>query len=71
MIIAGERYDFVLETDQPVGNYWVKAYGLMDCAYVKVKVFVLTEKQKTLLSSSRCGVLIHIIHVDSPLVFKG
>ncbi|KAG8324537.1 iron assimilation by reduction and transport [Homalodisca vitripennis] len=28
---AGERWDFVLEANRPVGNYWVRFTGLMDC----------------------------------------
>ncbi|WAQ99184.1 LAC1-like protein [Mya arenaria] len=30
-IFAGERYDFVLGADKPVGNYWVRVRGLADC----------------------------------------
>ncbi|KAI8124068.1 hypothetical protein FF38_00170 [Lucilia cuprina] len=28
---AGERFDFVVNADQPVGNYWIRLKGLMDC----------------------------------------
>lgn len=28
---AGERYDFVVAADQPIGNYWIRVKGLMDC----------------------------------------
>lgn len=28
---AGERFDFVLNADQPIGNYWMRVRGLMDC----------------------------------------
>lgn len=28
---AGERFDFVLKADQPIGNYWIRVRGLMDC----------------------------------------
>lgn len=28
---AGERFDFVLNADQPIGNYWIRVRGLMDC----------------------------------------
>lgn len=28
---AGERFDFVLNADQPVGLYWMRFRGLMDC----------------------------------------
>ncbi|KAL0106109.1 hypothetical protein PUN28_016084 [Cardiocondyla obscurior] len=28
---AGERFDFILEMNQPVDNYWMRFRGLMDC----------------------------------------
>ncbi|XP_076235891.1 uncharacterized protein LOC143180212 [Calliopsis andreniformis] len=28
---AGERYDFVINTDQPSGNYWIQLRGQGDC----------------------------------------
>lgn len=28
---AGERFDFVLNADQEIGNYWIRVRGLMDC----------------------------------------
>ncbi|XP_055302470.1 uncharacterized protein LOC129568512 isoform X2 [Sitodiplosis mosellana] len=28
---AGERFDFIVNTNQPIGNYWVRIKGLMDC----------------------------------------
>jgi len=28
---AGERFDFIIEMDQPVDNYWMRFRGLMDC----------------------------------------
>uniref|UniRef100_A0A1I8QBH6 Uncharacterized protein n=1 Tax=Stomoxys calcitrans TaxID=35570 RepID=A0A1I8QBH6_STOCA len=28
---AGERFDFVVNANQPVGNYWIRLKGLMDC----------------------------------------
>lgn len=28
---AGERFDFVINLDQPIGNYWIRVKGLMDC----------------------------------------
>ncbi|XP_041354915.1 laccase-5-like [Gigantopelta aegis] len=31
IIFAGERFDFVLEANQTVGNYWLRARGLNDC----------------------------------------
>ncbi|KAL5012095.1 hypothetical protein ScPMuIL_010646 [Solemya velum] len=30
-IYAGERFDFVLRTDQETGNYWIRTRGLADC----------------------------------------
>ena len=31
VLYAGERYDVILTADQPVGVYWLKVQGLMDC----------------------------------------
>lgn len=28
---AGERFDFVVIADRPIGNYWIRVKGLMDC----------------------------------------
>lgn len=28
---AGERYDFVITADQPVGAYWIQLRGLGEC----------------------------------------
>lgn len=28
---AGERFDFILNANQEVGNYWIRIKGLMDC----------------------------------------
>lgn len=28
---AGERFDFILNADQPKGLYWMRFRGLMDC----------------------------------------
>lgn len=28
---AGERFDFVVHANRPVGNYWLRVRGLMDC----------------------------------------
>ncbi|KAK6195925.1 hypothetical protein SNE40_001251 [Patella caerulea] len=30
-IFAGERYDFILETNKTIGNYWFRVRGLADC----------------------------------------
>jgi hypothetical protein len=35
--ISSYRYDFVLEANQTVGNYWIKAAGLKDCKNYKAK----------------------------------
>jgi len=29
--IVGERYDFVITADQPVGAYWIQLRGLGEC----------------------------------------
>ncbi|XP_053649062.1 uncharacterized protein [Cherax quadricarinatus] len=31
VIYSGERFDVVLKADQPVGNYWIRVNGLIDC----------------------------------------
>lgn len=31
MSYAGERFDFIVEANQPVDNYWMRFRGLMDC----------------------------------------
>lgn len=28
---AGERFDFMVNSNQPIGNYWIRIKGLMDC----------------------------------------
>lgn len=28
---AGERYDFVIEANNEIDNYWIRFRGLMDC----------------------------------------
>lgn len=30
-LFAGERYDFVITADQPVGAYWIQVRGLGEC----------------------------------------
>ena len=30
-IFSGERYDFVITADQPVGAYWIQLRGLGEC----------------------------------------
>lgn len=34
---AGERFDFILEANQAVDNYWIRFRGLMDCSEVFTK----------------------------------
>ncbi|XP_069684675.1 uncharacterized protein [Periplaneta americana] len=41
MINGGERYDFVLEANQAVGNYWVRFRGLDSCDSKNTKVHQL------------------------------
>ena len=31
VLYAGERFDFVLSTNQSVDNYWIKVKGIGDC----------------------------------------
>lgn len=31
MTYAGERFDFIINADQPPGLYWMRFRGLMDC----------------------------------------
>lgn len=33
----GERYDFVITADQPVGAYWIQARGLGECGIRRVQ----------------------------------
>ena len=35
IIYGGERYDFVLNANATVGNYWMRVKGLADCRYVQ------------------------------------
>ncbi|KAK3593693.1 hypothetical protein CHS0354_013589 [Potamilus streckersoni] len=30
-IYAGERYDIVVQAFQPIGNYWIRVFGMSDC----------------------------------------
>jgi len=36
IIMAGERYDFVVDAKREVGNYWLRAKGFADCGNFKV-----------------------------------
>ncbi|KAK7083882.1 Mco1p [Halocaridina rubra] len=31
VIYSGERFDIVIEANQPIGNYWIRFNGLVDC----------------------------------------
>jgi L-ascorbate oxidase len=31
IISAGERYDFIITTNQAISSYWIRLHGLMDC----------------------------------------
>lgn len=31
LLIPGERYDFIITADQPVGAYWIQLRGLGEC----------------------------------------
>ena len=31
-MFAGERFDFVLEANNNVSNYWMRLFGLADCS---------------------------------------
>lgn len=35
--ILGERYDFVINADQPVGAFWIQARGLGECGIRRVQ----------------------------------
>ncbi|XP_038050215.1 laccase-5-like [Patiria miniata] len=35
IIYGGERFDFVLNADAAVGNYWMRVKGLADCKFVQ------------------------------------
>lgn len=36
IMLSGERFDVVLEADQPVGNYWIRVNGLQLCSIAQV-----------------------------------
>lgn len=36
-VFLGERYDFVINADQPVGAYWVQVRGLGECGIRRVQ----------------------------------
>lgn len=37
LVYLGERYDFVINADQPVGAYWIQARGLGECGIRRVQ----------------------------------
>lgn len=36
---AGERFDVIVVANQPVGNYWIRIKGLIDCGPKFTKAF--------------------------------
>ncbi|XP_071085419.1 uncharacterized protein [Haliotis cracherodii] len=36
-IFAGERFDFILDADKDVGNYWIRTRGMADCGVKSAK----------------------------------
>lgn len=36
IIMAGERYDFIVDANQAIDNYWIRAKGFADCSNNKV-----------------------------------
>ena len=36
---AGERFDFIVEMNQEVGNYWMHFRGLLDCGEAFTKAY--------------------------------
>lgn len=36
-VMSGERYDFVLEADQEVNSYWIRAAGGLTCQQYQVR----------------------------------
>ncbi|XP_043604927.1 laccase-4-like [Bombus pyrosoma] len=41
--LAGERYDFVINTNQTPGAYWIQLRGLDDCAYNRIQQLALLQ----------------------------
>lgn len=39
----GERYDFVINADQPVGAYWIQARGLGECGIRRVQQLAIVR----------------------------
>lgn len=37
VIVLGERYDFVINAEQPVGAYWIQVRGLGECGRKRVQ----------------------------------
>ena len=40
---SGERYDFILHCDAPVGKYWLRVTGRHICKNMQEKVLVIYE----------------------------
>lgn len=36
---AGERFDFIVETNQNISNYWIRFRGLLDCGPAFTKAY--------------------------------
>ncbi|KAK3086056.1 hypothetical protein FSP39_012795 [Pinctada imbricata] len=46
-IFAGERYDFVLFTNNHVGNYWIRTRGLADCMLKRARQTAILRYEGT------------------------
>lgn len=44
--ILGERYDFVINADQPVGAYWIQFRGLGECGIRRVQQLAILRYYK-------------------------
>ena len=43
VMYPGERFDFILNANQPISSYWFKFKGLADCSVHKVYEIALLE----------------------------
>ena len=41
--IPGERYDFVITADQPVGAYWMQVRGLGECGEARAQQLAIVR----------------------------
>ena len=72
-IFAGERFDFVLAADKPVGNYWIRARGLADCGNkrahqvgdISIRMFWYSFTERTPLRSPR----VTLVHKNFPITY--